>query len=77
MGTCISYAKSVIHRRQDDLEREKKAQLLTKNIEKELMKMSKKDENLTRLLLLGSGNSGKSTILKQFKIFIKLGNFLN
>ncbi|OAF64674.1 hypothetical protein A3Q56_07610, partial [Intoshia linei] len=39
-----------------------------KKIEKELRKCKNKTQNVHKLLLLGNGESGKSTILKQMKI---------
>ena len=39
----------------------------------ELEKHRLAERNVIKLLLLGSGNSGKSTIMKQFKIMHKFG----
>ena len=42
--------------------------LLVREIKKELKDDFKKQSQITKLLLLGTGESGKSTILKQMKI---------
>jgi len=47
--------------------------LVSKRIEKQLNTQMEEDKNTIKLLLLGSGNSGKSTVMKQFKIIHKRG----
>jgi hypothetical protein len=47
---------------------EKQELQLNKKIEKELDKLEQKDKSELKILLLGAGASGKSTIFKQMKI---------
>ena len=49
-------------------EEEKQEQQLNKKIEKELDKLEQQDKSELKILLLGAGASGKSTIFKQMKI---------
>jgi tRNA-dihydrouridine synthase len=49
-------------------EEEKQEQQLNKKIEKELDKLEQKEKSELKILLLGAGASGKSTIFKQMKI---------
>lgn len=53
----------------DDVENEK----VSKNIEAQIKEDRKKESNQIKLLLLGTGASGKSTFLKQLKVLHKEG----
>ena len=46
-------------------EEEKRAQLQSKALDKRMREQEKKDDNINKLLLLGAGESGKSTLFKQ------------
>ncbi|KAJ3438515.1 guanine nucleotide-binding protein g(o) subunit alpha [Anaeramoeba flamelloides] len=61
MGSCVTSER---------LEKEK---MKTRIIDKEIRKDQTKKENLIRLLLLGAGESGKSTIVQQMLIIHKEG----
>lgn len=57
MGTCLS------------LEREDgKARRRSEEIDRELGELAKQQNNVIKILLLGAGESGKSTLVKQMKI---------
>ncbi|KAH8043231.1 hypothetical protein JL722_15282 [Aureococcus anophagefferens] len=56
MGTCASS------------EAQREAMLIDKMMEEELKKASVADEALVKLLILGAGESGKSTLFKQMKL---------
>src|SRR5256885_11568695 len=63
MGGCIS--------NQTDLERElRKAD---RNISHQAERAHRDDEQVVKVLLLGSGESGKSTVLKQMKLLYGAG----
>lgn len=46
---------------------------MTKIYDEKLIKAYEKDQSITKLLLLGTGNSGKSTIIKQITIIHRNG----
>ena len=46
----------------------RKARKLSDKINNELLAGAKENENVVKLLLLGAGESGKSTFVKQMKI---------
>ncbi|ELT99645.1 hypothetical protein CAPTEDRAFT_227716 [Capitella teleta] len=62
MGSCLSY----------DFE-DRKAQARSVEIDKQLMDMAHEDRRVIKLLLLGAGESGKSTLVKQMKIIYTSG----
>ena len=47
---------------------EKEAKMIHKRIEREMTKQKRMARNETKLLLLGTGESGKSTFIKQMRI---------
>ena len=51
---------------------ERNGRRLSDRINKELLASAKENENLVKLLLLGAGESGKSTFAKQMKIFMEM-----
>jgi len=51
-----------------DQEKEKAQKKTSKQIDHELCSDKKKDRNINKLLLLGAGQSGKSTLFKQMKL---------
>lgn len=57
MGGCLSL---------DDEER--KARLRSSQIDRQIAELARQDCNVIKILLLGAGESGKSTIVKQMKI---------
>ncbi|XP_054168106.1 guanine nucleotide-binding protein G(o) subunit alpha-like [Oppia nitens] len=58
MGTCFSL---------QDIE-QRKSDLLSKEIDRQLEECEKQDRNVIKILILGTGESGKSTLVKQMKI---------
>jgi len=46
----------------------REARLCSDEIDKELKAIASVSENIVKLLLLGAGDSGKSTVVKQMKI---------
>ena len=44
-------------------------------IDRELLKLKKEQQTVIKLILLGSGNAGKSTIMKQFMMFHRKRGF--
>ncbi|XP_022102416.1 guanine nucleotide-binding protein G(o) subunit alpha-like [Acanthaster planci] len=57
MGACIGVDQE-----------EKRARLHSEAIDRQLIQMSKEEEHIVKILLLGAGESGKSTLVKQMKI---------
>ncbi|PRD34514.1 UNVERIFIED_CONTAM: Guanine nucleotide-binding protein G [Trichonephila clavipes] len=57
MGACLSLD-----------EEERRAQLRSEEIDKQLAELAKQERNVIKILLLGAGESGKSTLVKQMKI---------
>ncbi|XP_067934688.1 guanine nucleotide-binding protein G(o) subunit alpha-like isoform X2 [Watersipora subatra] len=57
MGACLTL---------DD--EEKKARIRSEHLDKYLQQCAKDNENIVKILLLGAGESGKSTLVKQMKI---------
>jgi len=68
MGACASQAVT-----EEQKEARKKNAIIDKDLDKERRRL--KEE--VKLLLLGTGESGKSTIFKQMKIISALGGFTN
>ncbi|KAH7313067.1 G protein alpha subunit [Rhexocercosporidium sp. MPI-PUGE-AT-0058] len=62
MGACMSSNA-------DDLEQKKRSQMIDKSLEEDSRRLRKE----CKILLLGSGESGKSTIVKQMKIIHQNG----
>jgi guanine nucleotide-binding protein subunit alpha len=58
MGTCLSL----------DSSEEKKSNARSKEIDKQLLEMKRQEKNVIKILILGTGESGKSTLVKQMKI---------
>jgi guanine nucleotide-binding protein subunit alpha len=58
MGTCLSL----------DSSEEKKSNARSKEIDKQLLEMKRQERNVIKILILGTGESGKSTLVKQMKI---------
>jgi GTPase SAR1 family protein len=61
MGTCGSSSDQS----PEALERQRKEMLRTKELEKQLTSDQQQDKAINKLLLLGAGESGKSTLFKQ------------
>ncbi|XP_033108941.1 guanine nucleotide-binding protein G(o) subunit alpha-like [Anneissia japonica] len=57
MGTCLSLDQE-----------ERKARQRSSAIDKQLVDLAKAEEQIVKILLLGAGESGKSTLVKQMKI---------
>ncbi|XP_077979788.1 guanine nucleotide-binding protein G(o) subunit alpha-like [Glandiceps talaboti] len=57
MGACLSLD-----------EEERRARERSDAIDRELMNMARDEQNIIKILLLGAGESGKSTLVKQMKI---------
>lgn len=57
MGACLS---------QD--EEERRARLRSSQIDRQIAELARQERNVIKILLLGAGESGKSTIVKQMKI---------
>ncbi|KAG8197997.1 hypothetical protein JTE90_029391 [Oedothorax gibbosus] len=57
MGACLSLD-----------EEERRAQMRSEEIDKQLAELAKQERNVIKILLLGAGESGKSTLVKQMKI---------
>jgi hypothetical protein len=58
MGACVSNLS----------EEEKERLMKSRRLERELNRAAQHDEQKVKLLLLGAGESGKSTIFKQMKV---------
>ena len=58
MGNCMSLENN---ERRNSL-------LRSKEIDKQLQECEKQDRNVVKILILGTGESGKSTLVKQMKI---------
>lgn len=63
MGACMSNGNA------EDVDQKKRSQMIDKTLEED----SKKLKRECKILLLGSGESGKSTIVKQMKIIHQNG----
>lgn len=57
MGGCLSLE-----------EQERRARLRSSQIDRQIAELARQERNVVKLLLLGAGESGKSTIVKQMKI---------
>ncbi|XP_013782173.1 guanine nucleotide-binding protein G(o) subunit alpha-like [Limulus polyphemus] len=57
MGACLSLD-----------EEERRARLRSEEIDRQLAELAKQERNVVKILLLGAGESGKSTLVKQMKI---------
>ncbi|XP_071481122.1 guanine nucleotide-binding protein G(o) subunit alpha-like [Diadema antillarum] len=57
MGTCVSIDQE-----------QKRARQRSEEIDRNLVAMARQEENIVKILLLGAGESGKSTLVKQMKI---------
>nr|XP_054762481.1 guanine nucleotide-binding protein G(o) subunit alpha-like [Lytechinus pictus] len=57
MGTCVSLDQE-----------QKRARHRSEEIDRNLVAMARQEENIVKILLLGAGESGKSTLVKQMKI---------
>ena len=58
MGNCFSIENS----------ERRKSLIISKEIDKQLSECEKQDRNVVKILILGTGESGKSTLVKQMKI---------
>ncbi|XP_072015798.1 guanine nucleotide-binding protein G(o) subunit alpha-like [Amphiura filiformis] len=58
MGACLG----------GDVKSHHNARMRSDAIDRELMQMAKEDQHIVKILLLGAGESGKSTLVKQMKI---------
>jgi len=73
MGTCVSKIREDLYVRRFAPDHDQHSFTLSRNIERQLRRQEQEDRSMIKLLLLGSGNSGKSTVMKQFKIIHKRG----
>jgi hypothetical protein len=73
MGGCVSKIQEDLYVRRFAPDRDQHSFTLSRRIERQLKSQEQEDRNMIKLLLLGSGNSGKSTVMKQFKIIHKRG----
>lgn len=73
MGACISQIREAIHVSTNAPDRDHSSYRMSRGIDKQIKQQQQADRSVIRLLLLGSGNSGKSTVMKQFKIIHKRG----
>ncbi|CAH1273768.1 guanine nucleotide-binding protein G(o) subunit alpha-like [Branchiostoma lanceolatum] len=62
MGACLSLDSE-----------ERKARIRSDEIDRQLQYMAKEDSSIIKILLLGAGESGKSTLVKQMKIIHSQG----
>eukprot|EP00058_Branchiostoma_floridae_P013688 XP_002599176.1 hypothetical protein BRAFLDRAFT_275208 [Branchiostoma floridae] len=62
MGACLSLDSE-----------ERKARIRSDEIDRQLQYMAKEDSSVIKILLLGAGESGKSTLVKQMKIIHSQG----
>jgi len=58
MGTCLSL---------DNIE-QRESNSRSKEIDKQLLELKRQERNVIKILILGTGESGKSTLVKQMKI---------
>lgn len=70
MGSCVSIYQEGVGALRNAADRDQKVSL---SIERQLNTQAQEDKKLIKLLLLGTWNSGKSTVMKQFKIIHKRG----
>jgi len=74
MGACVSNVQEeIIIRRKAPYGADPHSFAISRKVERDLEKAQQRNQNTIKLLLLGSGNSGKSTVMKQFKLFLKNG----
>src|SRR5882724_5642890 len=58
MGQCLGLEYS----------EQRKSEMKSKEIDKQISESEKEDQNIIKILILGTGESGKSTLVKQMKI---------
>jgi guanine nucleotide-binding protein subunit alpha len=73
MGSCISQVMENIHVTTNAPDRDQQSYRVSRQIERQLKSQQQEFRSVIKVLLLGSGTSGKSTVMKQFKIIHRRG----